>query len=197
MALKVGITGGIGSGKSTVCKIFETLGIPVYYADDRAKLLMTSSKSLVNSIKELLGENAYSSNGELNRPFIAEKVFKHKELLNKLNALVHPAVWKDGEEWHQKQQSPYTIKEAALLFESSGNQFLDKIITVIAPEEIRIQRVMARDSVSQEQVQSRMNKQWAESKKAAMSDYVITNDGKTMLIPQVLHIHQSLLEMAL
>ena len=172
MALKVGITGGIGSGKSTVCKIFETMGIPVYYADDQAKKLMTNSTELVDSIKNLLGTNAYLPNGTLNRPFIAKQVFNDQEMLSELNSLVHPAVWRDGEQWHQKQQSPYTIKEAALLFESGGNQFLDAIITVTAPEEIRIQRVMSRDQMSQEQVQARMNKQWPESKKAAMSDYV-------------------------
>ncbi|MEL7120861.1 MAG: dephospho-CoA kinase [Bacteroidota bacterium] len=191
--LKIGITGGIGSGKTTVCKIFETLGIPVYYADERAKGLMINNAPLVLAIKKLLGEKAYDEKGQLNRKWIANKVFNDKSLLEGLNQLVHPAVHEDGDRWHEEQVDvPYTLKEAALIFESNGHLHLDKIITVTAPKEIRIQRVMARDQVMRAAVEARMDKQMPEAEKVKRSDFVIYNDGKHSLIQQVLKIHQSL-----
>ncbi len=194
MPKKVGITGGIGSGKTTVCRIFEAIGIPVYYADDKAKILMTESKSLVRRIKQLLGEDAYTSTGKLNRAYVADIIFSDQKKLEQLNALVHPAVWEDGEKWNDAQNSPYTLKEAALLFESGGHQLLDAVITVTAPEDIRIERVMRRDGVSKEQVKARMQKQWPERQKKELADYVINNDGKSFLIPQVLHIHHAIMK---
>ena len=193
MSIKIGITGGIGSGKTTVCQIFETIGIPVYYADERAKALMTDNIDLVNAIKDLLGNKAYKKDGTLDRMFIAKVVFSDKAILDQLNALVHPAVWEDGNQWHKKQNTPYTIKEAALLFESGGYQMMDAVITVTAPEKVRIKRVMKRDGVSEEQVLARMNKQWPESQKVALSDFVITNNGDVFLIPQVLQVHHNIL----
>lgn len=194
MSIKIGITGGIGSGKTTVCQIFETIGIPVYYADEQAKALMTDNNELVNAIKRLLGKEAYRKDGSLDRKFIAEVVFSDKAKLDQLNALVHPAVWEDGNRWHEKQKTAYTIKEAALLFESGGYQLMDAVITVTAPKKIRIKRVMDRDGVSEKQVLARMNKQWPDSKKIVLSDFIIKNDGDIFLIPQVLQVHRHILD---
>ncbi len=192
--LKVGITGGIGSGKTTVCKIFELLGIPVYYADGQAKQLMVSDPRLVAGVKKLFGPDSYLPNGALNRPFIAEKVFSDDRKLEQLNHLVHPAVAEDGDRWHHAQENvPYTLKEAALLFESGNHRQLDKLITVFAPEELRIRRVVERDHSSPEEVRARMAKQMPEEEKMKRSDFVVYNDGKHSLIRQVLDIHNALL----
>lgn len=194
--LKVGITGGIGSGKSSVCKIFEVLGVPVYYADDRAKALMTEDQELVAGLIARFGEDTYQ-NGQLNRPYLAEKVFNDKEALAALNALVHPAVAKDALKWHQQHQNaPYTIKEAALLFEAGSYKQLDQVIVVTAPKAIRIKRVMQRDGSTQEQVEARMDNQWPEEKKIELADHIIINDGEHELIEQVMKLHQQLLEEA-
>ncbi len=193
---KVGITGGIGSGKTTVCKIFETLGIPIYYADDRAKWLMVNSPALQTGIINLFGKESYDEEGQLNRAYIGGIAFKHPKKLQKLNALVHPAVFVDGENWQQEQlalQFPYTLKEAALLYESGSHKFLDKMIVVTAPEELRIERVMKRDGLDREAVQDRIARQMPEAGKVAQADYIINNDGQQLLIPQVLEIHQQLL----
>lgn len=190
--LKIGITGGIGSGKTTVCKIFETLGIPVYYADERAKWLMTNDATLVKEIKGLFGESAYE-NGQLNRAFIAQIAFNDPEKLNQLNALVHPAVQRDGNAWQEAQPNvPYTIKEAALLFESGSYLYLNKIIVVTAPLDVRIQRVIHRDHTNRAAVEARIAKQMPEEEKVKRADFIIVNDGATALIPQVLNIHQVL-----
>ena len=197
--LKIGITGGIGSGKTTVCHIFETLGIPVYYADDRAKALMTENLELIKSIKNLFGEAAYLPDGALNRKHIADIAFHNPLKLNELNALVHPAVWLDGEQWHNAQtQAPYTLKEAALLFESGGHVLLDKIITVVAPVETRIERVLLRggSALTRSDIEARIAKQLPDEEKIKQSDFVIWNDGTQALIPQVLAIHQALLHLS-
>lgn len=195
--LKVGITGGIGSGKTTVCKIFGSLGIPVYNADQRAKWLMTKDSDLVNSIKGLFGEDAYYEDGQLNRHYLSNIIFAEPEKREQLNALVHPAVWKDGDRWNlDNRQAPYTIKEAALIFESGGHQFLDQIIVVTAPEEVRIKRVVRRDGVEYAAVKARMAAQMPEPEKVSRADFVIDNDGARFLIPQVVEIHQKLLALA-
>ncbi|MEZ5054605.1 MAG: dephospho-CoA kinase [Chitinophagales bacterium] len=194
--LKVGITGGIGSGKTTVCAIFATLGVPIYYADDRAKELMVSDEHLIQSIQGLLGEQAYNADNTLNRPFIAQQVFKDKNLLQKLNAIVHPAVFKDKQIWYETHHSKkYTLYETAILFESGSYKMLDKIITVFAPREERIARTMKRDNLSREEVLSRMDKQIAEEEKMAKSDFIIYNDHSQPLIHQVLTIHQQLISL--
>lgn len=190
--LKVGITGGIGSGKSTVCRVFEWLGIPVYYADDRAKQLMTEDEALRSKIRLLLGEEAYLPDGSLNRAHIAGIVFSDAVMLRKLNALVHPAVHRDGEAWHQQQTTPYTLREAALLYESGGYMLLDRMIVVTAPEALRIERVMARDGVDRSAVEARLSRQWPEEKKVEKAHYVIVNDGSRPILPQILAIHESL-----
>ncbi len=193
MALRVGITGGIGSGKTTVCQIFQLLGVPVYYADDRAKWLMNNDPVLQQGLLQQFGEKAFLPDGALNRPHIAAIVFNDKSQLAELNALVHPAVKEDGEEWAATQQSPYTLREAALLFESGIYKSLDKLITVTAPESIRIARVVARDQTTEEAVRARMANQWPEEEKVKRSDFIIQNDGQRSLIQQVWELHRHLL----
>lgn len=193
--LQVGITGGIGSGKTTICKMFEAIGIPVYYADVRAKKLMTESPILVQKITELLGTAAYAEDGTLNRAYIAQQVFEDKDKLNQLNALVHPAVHADGKSWHEHQTNvPYTLNEAALMVESGGYRRMDKLITVFAPEHIRIQRVMKRDGSTAEAVQARIQKQLPEIEKIKVADFIINNTGDFSLIKQVYAIHQKLIQ---
>ncbi|HMQ61616.1 MAG TPA: dephospho-CoA kinase [Flavilitoribacter sp.] len=191
--LHIGITGGIGSGKSSVCRIFEVLGIPVYYADDRAKWLMNHDQDLKSGITGLFGEQAYLENGDLNRKFIGSIAFTDPEKLSGLNALVHPAVLRDGFEWQEAQANvPYTLKEAALLFESGSYKFLDKVITVYAPLELRLQRVMTRDGVDRETVMNRVTQQMPEEEKLKLADYVIYNDGTRSIIGQVMALHRGL-----
>jgi dephospho-CoA kinase len=192
--LRIGITGGIGSGKTTVCRIFEQLGIQVYYADDRAKALMVESPEVRAAIIALLGEEAYFPDGSLNRPYISSIVFNTPEKLTGLNAIVHPAVFNDGEAWLKEHaDAPYTLKEAALLFESGSHKALDKIIMVFAPKDLRIQRVMKRDKSPREAVEARISQQMPEEEKLRLSDYVIYNDGHHSLISQVWQLHQKLL----
>ena len=191
--LKVGLTGGIGSGKSVVARIFETLGIPVYYADDRAKQLMVEDSVLVAGIKAIFGEEAYLEDGSLNRVHISQRAFSDPGLLKKLEGLVHPAVFEDGNRWRQAQQKvAYTLKEAALLFESGSYKTFDKLITVTAPLELRIERVMRRDGVTREAVEARIRQQMPEEEKVRLADFVIVNDGAHGLIGQVWAIHQQL-----
>jgi len=192
--LKIGITGGIGSGKTTVARVFEQLGVPVYNADYRAKEIMNSEPLVKERLKELFGDSIYNSEGKADRKKIAELVFKDKNKLNELNSVIHPAVWLDGENWlKQYTAKPYILKEAAILFESGGNKGLDKVIMVSAPKEVRIERVMKRDNVTIQEVEARMANQWDDERKEKLSDFVIVNDGKSLVIPQVLKIHQLLL----
>lgn len=194
--LRIGITGGIGSGKTTVCKIFEVLGVPVYYADDRAKNMMVEDVRVKSEILALLGAEAYFSDGSLNRRFISSVVFNDTEKLNGLNAIVHPAVFQDSERWQDKYTDvPYTLKEAALLFESGSFKSLDKVMMVYAPAEIRIERVMKRDGFSRQQIEARMNQQLPDEEKMRLSDFVIFNDGSQSLVKQVWEIHHKILEL--
>jgi dephospho-CoA kinase len=193
--LNIGITGGIGSGKTTVCKIFEAIGIPIYYADERAKALMVEDEKLIEGIQEVFGKVAYFENGELNRKHIAKIAFSDKEKLSKLNALVHPAVRLDGEKWFNSQiEKPYALKEAALHFESGGYQLMDKMITVYAPKLMRIERVMQRDEVTKAEVEARIDKQMSDEKKMELSDFIIYNDNSQRLIEQVLNVHHALIK---
>jgi dephospho-CoA kinase len=196
--IKVGITGGIGSGKTTVCEIFKSLGIPIYNADDRAKQLMLK-EPIKSQLIALFGEDVYAKNGTLNRPFLANKVFQDKFALEELNAIVHPVTIHDGKSWFVEQEKmgfPYAIKEAALLFESNSNQLVDYVIVVTAPLELRIQRVIDRDTSTRESVISRINNQWSEEKKLALADFVIQNNGTIHLTPQVAEIHNILMSQA-
>jgi dephospho-CoA kinase len=191
--LLVGITGGIGSGKSTVCKLFSLLGIPVYTADERAKWLMAQDPELRNQISNTFGEAAYSSTGELNRTFLAESVFPNPEKIAQLNALVHPAVKKDFEQWIASQTAPYLIKEAALLFETGAAKALDYVINVSSPLRIRTARILLRDPHrSEEQVNQIINQQLPDEEKNELADFCIKNTDNKLLIPQVLEVHEQL-----
>ncbi len=187
--IKIGLTGGIGSGKTTVAKIFEVLGIPVYYADDAAKHLMNTDPGLKEQIIKNFGENSYI-NGELDRKHIAAIVFNEKAKLELLNSLTHPATIRDAEEWMKKQNSPYIIKEAALLFESGANRSVDQVVGVYAPLPLRIQRTMQRDRITEEDVLKRVSRQMDEEEKIKRCDHVIINDEDQLLVPQVLNLHK-------
>ncbi len=193
--LKVGITGGIGSGKSVVCQVFETLGIPVFNADNAARHLMETDTALINAIKDALGEDCYSDNTP-NREKIASVVFQDNDKLTLLNSIVHPAVLKYGALWMNKQTSPYVVKEAAIFFESGSYTEMDIMIGVYAPKDVRIQRALQRGGITEADVLHRMSKQMDEDEKMKRCDYVIINDGKTALIPQIMHLHQILLAKA-
>ena len=193
--LRIGITGGIGSGKSTVSRIFEVLGIPVYYADDAAKRLMQEDPELREELIREFGPETYT-NGQLNRPWLASIVFNNKEKLELLNSLVHPATIRDGERWAIQQSAPYSLKEAALMFESGSQQYLDYVIGVSAPTALRIQRAMRRDNITREEVLARMNKQIQENIKMRLVDYVIINDEQQALIPQVISLHEKFIALS-
>ncbi len=192
--LKIGLTGGIGSGKSVVAQMFKVLGVPVYYADDASKRLMVGNKELKSEIVKHFGKDSYVD-GNLNRQYLAELVFNDNEKLSLLNSLVHPATIADASAWMQKQIAPYIIKEAALIFESGSNKFLDYVIGVDAPKDLRIQRAMARDNISAQQVEDRMNKQMDEQQKLRLCDYVIVNNEHQLVIPQVIALHEKFIKM--
>lgn len=190
--IKVGITGGIGSGKTTVCKLFEKMDIPVYYADIEAKRLMNSDKDLKQKIKNLLGNDAYFRNGRLNRKYVASVVFNDKQKLESLNNIVHPAVGLDAKKWFEKQTTKYAIKEAALLVENASYKQLDFLIVVTAPVEMRIKRVVKRDKSNYNQVKLRIENQLPEIQKKKVADFIIDNSGDVSLISQVWKIHRKL-----
>lgn len=191
--LRIGLTGGIGSGKTTVAQIFNVLGIPVYSSDDAAKRLMNEDEDLKKKIIESFGKESYQ-NGELNRKYVANEAFSDPEKIKLLNSMVHPATIKDASAWMEKQNAPYVIKEAALIFESGSDQFLDYVIGVKSPLNLRIERTMKRNNVTAEEVASRMKLQMDEVEKMNRCDFIIVNDEKEMLIPQVLSLHQKFLE---
>ena len=192
MSIIIGLTGGIGSGKSTVAKIFAQLGVPVLDADAIAKTLINQDLSIKSQLIKLFGEEAYKE-GQLNRPYIAQLVFEDAFKLNQLNAIVHPITIQYAKDWANKQSAPYVIKEAALFLESGSSEGVHKIIGVTAPKHLRIQRVMHRDQISRDEVIKRMDNQLEDSLKMKLCDWVIQNDEMHLLIPQVLAIHQSLM----
>ena len=193
--IRIGLTGGIGSGKTTVAKIFETLGIPVYYADDAAKRIMNEDAALREAIQQNFGEESYTNN-TLNRSYLASVVFGSAEKLALLNKIVHPLTIADSEAWMQLQTGPYAIKEAALIFESDVWKDLDKVIGVSSPIELRLQRTMERDGANREAVQARISKQMDEDEKMKRCDFVLYNDETQLLIPQVLALHEKLIAVA-
>ena len=194
--LKVGITGGIGSGKTTVCRVFEVLGIPVFYADDAAKSIMHTDALLREDIIEGFGKDSYTVNGDLDRAYIAAIVFSNKEQLDKLNALVHPAVFRAFESWVAEQKDvPYVLKEAALLFESDAYKMCDQSILVKSPEALKFGRIMVRDQITLEEVRLRMDRQFSDEKKEKMADHLITNNEQLLLIPQILALHRHFIQM--
>ncbi|MEQ7800419.1 dephospho-CoA kinase [Pedobacter sp. ASV1-7] len=196
--LKIGITGGIGSGKTTICRIFETLGIPVFYADTVAKQIMVTDEILIKSVKEAFGIESYTKDGVLNNKHIAGIVFHNAKELARLNELVHPAVFRAFDDWVKQipQSVPYILKEAALLFESGSYKMCDQNLLVIAPEEVKIQRVMQRDGVTAELVKARMDKQMSDEEKTKKADHIIYNNETDSLIIQVTRLHQLFLNIS-
>ncbi len=190
--LKVGLTGGIGSGKTVVANIFKVLGIPVFDADVAAKEIMEKDGSLIEQIKNEFGDASYEGS-QLNRKYLADKVFNDSYQLDKLNAIVHPAAIQAGIDWAEKQTSPYIIKEAALMFEAGSAFNLQYVIGVTAPKSLRIKRVMERSGLTRDEVLSRMNRQISDVIKMRLCDFVVVNDEQQMLLPQVLKIHEQLL----
>ena len=190
--LRIGLTGGIGSGKSTVAAIFRVLGVPVYYADLAARQLMTNDPEIRSKIIDAFGPESYN-NGAPNKAWIAENVLRDQISTARLNDIVHPATKADARAWMARQAGPYAMKEAALIFESGGEQELDFVIGVTAPLDLRIHRVMRRDGLSREAILHRMARQMEESEKMSRCQFVIKNDEENALIPQVLDIHRQLL----
>lgn len=192
--LLVGITGGIGSGKTTISKVFQTLGVPVYNSDARAKSLLNEDEKLKSAVVERFGRDAYDANGMLNRQFLAKTVFADEKKLESLNALVHPAVGHNFSLWTQAHTShSYLIKEAALLFETGSYRSLDYTILVKAPEEVRILRILKRDPQrSRQQIADIINKQLGDSEKEKLANFILTNDDKELLIPQILKIDETI-----
>jgi dephospho-CoA kinase len=189
--LQIGITGGIGSGKSIVCRIFQSLGVPVYDADSRAKSLMTTDGILMSEIKKEFGVLSFRQDGSVDREYLAKTVFEDQEKLGRLNKLIHPRVAQDFERWVREQKSVYILKEAALLIEAKSYKALDKIIVVFAPEALRMERVLKRDSNrTKQQVQDIMENQMGEEEKLKFADFRIVNDESSLVIPQVLKLHQ-------
>lgn len=194
--LRLGVTGGIGSGKSTVCQIFESLGVPVYNADARAKFLVGNDKALQAELSSAFGEQTFI-NGEYNRTYIAGIVFADKFQLEKLNAIIHPHVLADWDAFcsHYTNLS-YVVKEAAIMLETDSKNSIDKVALVYAPQNLRIERVMTRDGVDRAVVEARMAMQMPEEEKLKLADFIIYNDADHSLIEQVLHLHQQLTRQA-
>ncbi|MDG1913520.1 MAG: dephospho-CoA kinase [Crocinitomix sp.] len=180
----IGITGGIGAGKSIICSIIHATGYPVFYSDKAAKEILNSNEDVKTKIREIFGVEAYK-NEELNRPFIAQKIFTDQNLLTAINNVVHPAVRQSFSDWAAKQTTTLVFNEAAILFETGAYKLYDATVLVTAPEAIRIERVMKRDHISAEAVHKRINKQWPDAEKENLADHVLINDNSTLLIPQV------------
>jgi dephospho-CoA kinase len=190
--IKVGVTGGIGSGKSIVCRVFESMGIPVYYADIHSKRLVDTEPEIREKLTGLFGPGIYTGN-TLNRPRFATVIFADQRQLNAANRIIHPYVREDFNRWAQGYaDKKYVIEEAAILFESGGNTFVDKCITIVSPVEMRIRRILERPGMTTERIRDIIANQWPDEKKAAYADYVIVNDEKSLLLPQILLIHQQL-----
>jgi dephospho-CoA kinase len=186
---KVGITGGIGVGKSFCAQIFENIGIPVYNADSRAKLLMTTDPDVKNQIIEEFGHNSYDEKGNLNRKHLAGIIFSRPEKTKRINQIVHPAVGMDMIKWFNEVKAPYGLYEAALMYESGSVSFLDHVIVVDAPLSVRLERTIKRDDISEDEVMKRINKQMPQEEKVKKADFVIMNDGSQSLLKQIWQIH--------
>ena len=193
----IGLTGGIGSGKTTAAEVFKKLGIAVYNSDEEAKKLMNSDTTIINKLKMIFGYDIYDSNNLLNKKKLAGLIFNNKDKLNTVNSIVHPVVKNHFKKWVNKQNAPYVIKETAILFESGINKDVDKIITVTAPIQLRINRLMKRDTISKEEIMKRINNQFDDEYKINKSDFVIKNDEKELIIRQILLINEKILQIPL
>jgi dephospho-CoA kinase len=191
--MKLGITGGIGSGKTSVCRVFSVLGIPVFFADPEANLIMNNDEKIIREINKLASDDLYPG-GVLDRKKLASLIFNDQDLLSKVNSLVHPVVFDNFRRWTAIQTTPYVIMEAAILFESGASELVDRVATVIAPVEERIARVTKRNTLSRKQVIERINNQMNDSERIKRSDYVINNSENEMIIPAILKIHEDILE---
>ena len=191
--IKLGITGGIGSGKTSVCKVFNLLGIPVFSADAEAKEIMEVDADIISKLNAIAGKDLYVK-GMLDRAELATLIFNNRSMLEKVNSVVHPAVFGKFCEWAKKQEAPYVIMEAAILFESGGSKIVDRIVTVTAPVEERIERVIVRSSLTKDEVMERIKNQTTDSDKIKQSDYIIDNSENKMIIPAILTIHNHILE---
>jgi dephospho-CoA kinase len=193
--IRVGVTGGIGSGKTHICNIFSRMNIPVYNADTEAKKLADLDPEIKEEIISLLGSGVYTKTG-LNRSLLADMIFKDSGLLEKINAIIHPRVAVHFKKWgEEKSHAPYIIQESAILFESKAYTIFDKIIVVFSPDEIRFRRLLQRANMTRERIEAIMSNQISEHEKIRRSDYIVYNDEKQLVIPQVLHIHRKLLEL--
>jgi len=190
--LKLGVTGGIGSGKTSVCRVFNVLGIPVFSTDPEARKIMDSDKSIMQSINSITGKDMYLS-GSLDRTMLAALIFNDRSLLEKINSLVHPVVFDHFKKWVLDQTAPYLIIEAAILFESGGSKLVDRIATVVAAKEERVERIINRNRLTREQVLERMRNQLDDETRIKLSDYVIYNSENDMIIPAILKIHTDIL----
>jgi dephospho-CoA kinase len=190
--LKIGITGGIGSGKSTICKVFSVMGIPVFEADTVAKQLMNEDPQIRKQLIEQFGSAVYLPDQTLDRKYLAAIVFNDTSLLSKLNAIIHPAVAKKFDTWCGQQQSPYVLHEAAILFESGFNKLMDLTITIVANENERIERVMKRDKTPAELVRQRIQNQMSDSERIKLADFVISNNDDELIVPQIVDIDKKI-----
>ena len=190
---KLGVTGGIGSGKTSVCKVFNVLGIPVFSTDRIAKEIMDGDSAIIRSINSIAGKDLYS-NGFLDRMELASLIFNDQAMLEKVNSLVHPVVFDQFITWAQKQEAPYVIMEAAILFESGASRLVNKVATIVAPLEERLNRVIKRSRLSKQQVLERMKNQWDDESKIRLADYVIYNSENDMIIPAILGIHEDIIK---
>lgn len=190
--MKLGVTGGIGSGKTSVCKVFSILGIPVFSADQEAKEIMNNDKRIIRRLNSITGRNLYAD-GNLDRKELAAIIFNDDTLLQKVNSLVHPIVFENFRRWELEQPAPYVIMEAAILFESGASKFVDRVATVVAPVEERVERVISRNNLTREQVLDRMRNQMDDESRIKLSDYVIHNSEADMIIPAILKIHEDIL----
>lgn len=189
---KLGVTGGIGSGKTSVCRVFEVMNIPVFSADRVANEIMETDNSIVNGINTIAGRNLYL-NGKLDRPALSKLIFNDRERLEKVNSLVHPAVFRSFTNWVSEQSSPYVIMEAAILFESGASRLVDRIATIVTPVEERINRIIQRSLLTREQIAERMKNQMDDAERAKHSDYIINNSENDMIIPVIIKIHTEIL----
>lgn len=191
--MQIGITGGIGAGKSFICRVFKVLGTPIYNADTNAKMLMTENLEIINEIKAVFGEDSYLENGKLNRAYLANQIFKDQNKLTRMNEIVHPRVDEHYENWVkiELQKHPYVVKEAALMFSNGSYKKMDKVIVVNASSEKRIQRVIKRDHRTPSQIAEIIGKQKKEEELFNLADITINNDDSTLLIPQIIELHKS------